>query len=409
MLLFWICAGLLTVAAVLAISRPLTRSLAGVASSPDGEDRSGAHAVDADVGVYRQQLAEIDSDVTRGLMSEAEAEAARVEIARRLLARTQSLGSQARGDVALAESSFPAAVDTAVPTRSRDGRERLFIVVAGLVPALALGLYLAQGSPGLPAQPAAERLAKAPAANVAIEELIARVEGRLRTNPTDGQGWDVIAPVYLKLERFRDANEAYRRAITLLGESVQRLSGLAESSVLANDGIVSEEARIAYRRVLELDGDRFEARFGLALALEQDGDVESATKAYEAILQASPPRAPWRQFVVERMDALAEKAGKSTPGGKTQLAPSGAEATIAALPEGERRQVIMQMVDSLAQRLKAEGNDLEGWRRLLRSWMVLGEPDKAESALGDARKALGMNPTALGEINSFAKALGLKS
>jgi cytochrome c-type biogenesis protein CcmH len=53
-------------------------------------------------------------------------------------------------------------------------------------------------------------------------------------------------------------------------------------------------------------------------------------------------------------------------------------AAIAAMPDEERRAMIEQMVGSLAERLKAEPNDPDGWRMLARSYAVLGR--SAESA-----------------------------
>ena len=73
----------------------------------------------------------------------------------------------------------------------------------------------------------------------------------------------------------------------------------------------------------------------------------------------------------------------------------------------QRMSMINQMVDGLAQRLKENGNDLKGWLRLMRSYMVLGKPDEARQALADARKAFDGNGEALGQIDAFAKTLGL--
>jgi cytochrome c-type biogenesis protein CcmH len=262
----------------------------------------------------------------------------------------------------------------------------------------------------------AERLASAPGPGAQVEELVARVEARLRSNPSDGQGWDVIAPVYLRLERFADAAEAYRRALELVGESPARLSGLAESSVLANDGVVTESARKAYQRLLELEPGRNEAVFGLALAKEQDGDLDQAEADYRKLLEIAPPQAPWRVFVQERLQAIAARRGTpadSSPPAASAPAtaspePSAADA-IAALPPDERRRMILQMVDSLSQRLKENGRDGEGWQRLIRSWTVLGEIQKAEAALKEARAALSGDESALAAVNALAKSLGLKS
>ena len=177
---------------------------------------------------------------------------------------------------------------------------------------------------------------------------------------------------------------------------------------MANDGIVTETARKAYQRLLELEPGRIEARFGLALAMEQDGDLAAAAAAYRTLIVDTPPQAPWRQFVMERLEALAAKQVEA--GGAPMRGPGAAEAeAIAGLPEAQRRQVILQMVEGLAKRLETDGKDLAGWQRLLRSWAILGEAAKAEAALGNARKALAGDDTSLGEINAFAKSLGLKS
>ncbi len=393
MLVFWVCAALLTAGVVLALTRPLVIGARESGQAPAATD------ADANVAIYRDQLAEIENDKARGLLNEAEAEAARIEIARRLLA--------AAGPVDATRAAPVAA------TAQRTGSERAFFAVACAIPAVALGLYLAFGSPGVPGRPIAERLARAPTANTDVEELVARVEAQLRANPSDGQGWEVIAPVYLRFERFSDSAHAYQRALDLLGESPRRLSGLAESTVLANDGVVTETARKAYVRLLELEPNRAEAHFGLALAKEQDGDLDAADAVYHKLLEEAPIGAPWRQFIGERIDAIAaRRAGpeKPAPQQGAGLNPGPAEvAAISGLPDQQRRDVILGMVEGLAAKLKANARDPDGWQRLIRSWAVLGENAKAEAALGEARKALAGDAKALGEINAFAKSLGLKS
>jgi cytochrome c-type biogenesis protein CcmH len=406
MLSFWISAALLTTLAVLALVRPLLRTARD--GTPELSGRSAA-----DIAVYRDQIAEVEADRARGLISDVEAEAARIEIARRLLAsadreRADQGSADRDGGERVAGNAEQTAAQPIRPKTS-DTAQRLFMVVGVAVPAVALGLYAVLGSPTLPGRPVAERLAKAPSADAAIEELVARVEAQLRKNPGDGQGWDVIAPVYLRLERFADAAEAFRRALEIMGESPRRLNGLAEASVLANDGIVTEVARRAYVRLLELEPERTEARFGLALAKEQDGDLDGAEKAYRELAAKAPPNAPWRVFVIERLEAIAQKRGPG--GGAGALPPPDAAAAeaVAGLPETQRRQMILQMVEGLAARLEADGRDLDGWQRLMRSWLVLGDKAKAQAALAQARKALAGDDKALSAIDAFARDLGLGS
>src|SRR5690606_33027739 len=139
-------------------------------------------------------------------------------------------------------------------------------------PALPLTFYLAEGSPGLPGQPHAARIA-VPSDRATIDSLVAKGEVRLRAHPEVGQGWDVIAPVYFRQGRVTEAAQAYRHAIRLLGESPRRLDGLGEASVFASNGIVTEEARRSCGRLAGLEPAQPEPRFWLALAKEQDGDL----------------------------------------------------------------------------------------------------------------------------------------
>ena len=198
-MLLWIILACLTAIVLLVLLRPLAGS---------GIDGGSADAFD--LAVYRDQLGEIELDRARELIGEEEAEAARVEIARRLLAADSK--AAASGKVSTDTSHARAAT----------------IAVAVALPLLALGLYLAYGSPRMPDQPLAARL-QDPASNLNLEALVARVEARLREHPEEGEGWDAIAPVYMGWRRYSDAADAYGQAIRLLGELAKRLSGQGQA------------------------------------------------------------------------------------------------------------------------------------------------------------------------------------
>ena len=193
-MLLWFGLAVLTAVVVAALLRPL---LADGASAGLSTEALGPAASTA---VYRDQLAEIAAERARGLIAESEAEAARVEIARRLLAA--------------ADGSAIGSRDTAPPSAYRDVRTLAMGLAAGL-PVLAVVVYLALGAPGQPGQPFAARTPDGPGTNV--EQLVARVEERLRTHPEDGRGWDVIAPVYLRLGRYHEAANAFQQALRLVG------------------------------------------------------------------------------------------------------------------------------------------------------------------------------------------------
>jgi cytochrome c-type biogenesis protein CcmH len=398
-MLLWVGFAVLTAAVVAALLRPL---LAGAATDPVPAGAGERAASGAASAVYRDQLAEIDGEERRGLIGEGEAEAARLEIARRLLAT-------AGAERARAASPPPHGPLTVVT-----------MVLAVALPIGAIATYLAIGAPSQPGQPHASRAAPG-GATPGVSQLIAQVEARLRANPEDGRGWDVIGPVYLRLGRYNDAANAYQRALRLLGESPERLAGLAESHVLASDGVVTEAARAAYTRLQQLEPDRVTPRFWLAVAAEQDGRLDEALAAYATLLREGDEAAGWRPTVVERWRAVRTKLGQATdspPAGKsvaaapTGKAPALTKETVDAaegMTADARRQMIEDMVAGLDKRLSEDGRDLEGWQRLIRAYAVLGRREQALAALKRAQAALAQEAPSLEILGALAKSLGLAS
>lgn len=398
-MLLWVGFAVLTAAVVAALLRPL---LAGAAPDPASAGADEGAASGAAGAVYRDQLAEIDGEERRGLIGRSEAEAARLEIARRLLATAGT-------ERARAASAPPQGPLTAVT-----------MALAVALPITAIAAYLAIGAPTQPGQPHASRAAPS-GSTPGVSQLVAQVEARLRANPEDGRGWDVIGPVYLRLGRYNDAADAYQRALRLVGESAARLEGLAESLVLASDGVVTEAARAAYTRLAQLEPDRVTPRFWLAVAAEQDGRLDEALAAYATLLREGDEAAGWRPTVVERWRAVRAKLGQpndTPPTGKSvATAPTGKapaltkEAVDAAegMTPDARRQMIEDMVAGLDKRLSEDGRDLEGWQRLIRAYAVLGRRDDALAALKRAQAALAQEAPSLEILGALAKSLGLAS
>ena len=383
-MLLWIAFAILTAAVLAVVLAPLARPA-----------RSGAAAVDGEtLNVYRHQLEELDAERARGVIDETEAGAARIEISRRLLA------------------SADRSEHVALPAAMESRHTAVALATAALLPVVTLAVYLAYGSPGLPAYPLSERAQLRPE-QAQIGELVARVEARLREHPQDGKGWDVIAPVYLKLGRFRDAADAYARAAALEGETMQRLAGLAESSVLAADGIVTEAARLAYEKMLKMEPGRVEPRFWLALAKEQDGKLAPALADYKALFAEASSDAPYRSVLEQRIADVGRRLsdpGAASPRDKEPRGPSASDVAAAEKMAPEQRaQMIAGMVDGLAQRLKKDGKDLPGWLRLVNAYVVLDRKDDARAALAEARRNFVGDVKALGELSALGSSLGLGS
>jgi cytochrome c-type biogenesis protein CcmH len=370
---FWLLFALMTATAMFAVLWPLAR-------------RAGAVRSGSDLAIYRDQLDEIERDLATGRIATREAEAARVEISRRLLAAAD----------AQAESA------AAAPQGTGNWRRRAVAVVALIaLPVGAAGLYLALGSPNLPGQPYAARVAATPEAQP-VERLVAQVEAHLEANPNDGRGWEVLAPVYLRMGRFGDAVKARRNVIALSGETADRQADLGEALIASANGIVTAEAKTALERAVALDANNVKARYFLGLAAEQDGRPTDAATIWRAMLAKAPADAPWADFV---RAAVARVEGKApAPAGpSTQDVEAAAQLT----PE-QRTAMIRGMVEKLAGRLKTEGSDVDGWMRLVRSYMVLGERENAIAAARDARRALAGDAEKLRRIDELVKGLGLE-
>ncbi len=371
-MLFWLLAAVMTVLLVLALAQPLRAG-------------AGTESVEAPaIRIYKDQLAEIAADEARGLIAAAEAEAARIEVSRRLLAAS--------------------AAAQRVATSSDVSARLLIQGLAIALPLTAVALYVTLGTPGLPDRPFAVRQTT-DRSEIQAAEMIGRVEQRLREHPEDGQGWDVIAPIYLRMERFDDAARAFTQALAILGETPKRLMGLGEALVMQSGGMVTEEARRAWQRVVVLVPDHQEAWFWLAAADEQDGRLTEAAAGYRRLLGVAPADAPWRTMVQERLSDVERRLG--VPG--AARGPSAGDIDAAGkLSGGERLQMIEQMVATLAERLKKNGADPEGWERLVQSYAVLGRRDDALGALKDGRRALSGDAAGLARMEALAKRLGLE-
>jgi cytochrome c-type biogenesis protein CcmH len=365
----WLVLALMTAAAILAVLWPLSRRAPLVAGS--------------DVAVYRDQLDEIERDRVAGLIGEREAETARVEVSRRL--------------IAAADTVTPAVVG-ASPWR----RRAVALVALILLPLGAAAFYLLLGSPLLPGQPQAAR-GDLPGEHRSIAELVGRVEAHLEQNPEDGRGWEVLGPVYMRLGRYDDAVRARRNVLRLLGANAAREADLGEALTGAANGIVSAEAKEAFDRAVALDPADFRARYFQGLAAEQDGRPKEAAQIWQALLAGAPADAAWTGFVRESLARVDPDAAPVPPG------PSAGDIAAASeMPPEQRDNMIRGMVARLAERLKQDGSDVDGWLRLVRAYMVLGDKDQARAAAGDARRALASDPDKLRRVDDFLKGAGLE-
>lgn len=329
-MIIWILLALLTLGLVMLLLAPLGRPV------PDS-----ALAAGQDIAVYRDQLAELERDAAAGLIGQSEAEAARAELSRRILAA----------------AGAPAAAPGESPAR----RRRVAIATIILLPLLALAIYAVEGRPWLPGIPQAERLAQAEA-NGDFDALVLKVKKHLEQNPSDLRGWLVLIQALSSQNRYAEAAEAWAGFIKVAPASAETLSGYGEALVLANGGKLDARSEAAFAEALKIDPAHPKSRFFMALALRQQGKTDEAIAQWQKLLDEAPADAPWKQAVASAI----EQAKAPAPAVDASM--------------------IRAMVDGLEARLAENGNDIEGWLKLARSRKVLGEMDKAKAAL-DAAEA----------------------
>ena len=320
---------------------------------------------------YEVQLASIARDEASGLIASNDAESARVEAGRRLLAAER----QADG--------------------AQIGRAKLWPVSISLVmivPLLSAALYLRLGKPMLPDAPLSARLVAQPQ-DMDLATAVARIENHLSRDPDDGRGYEIIAPVYLTIGRIDDAVRAFGAALRLNGDTPERRANYAEALVFAAQGIVTADARENFEKAVRVDSAALKARYYLGLAAEQDGDRTKARELWTKLRADMPPQSQLGAAVTQGLERL--DVGQQ-------------RADVAALPDAARDDAVRGMVERLATRLREKGDDIEGWLRLMRAYSVLKERDKAQSALQDARKALQADKDAMARLDAFARELGIE-
>ena len=391
-MLLWISFAVLTALVLMALLSPLRPR----AQNGDAERAS------FDLAVYRDQLSELERDQKAGLIPDSEADAARNEVSRRILAAQAELASEAK-----AARPVPA---------------WLPIATGVAVPLIALGGYLQIGRPDLPAQPLQARIDGA-VANQDMAAMVRQVEQHLEQKPNDARGWMVLAPAYKRIGRYNDAANAYRKALAISGPDADLMTDMGESLVLANNGLVSNEAQEVFEAVQKAAPKHMKARFYVALAHRQEGRTADAIAGWTAMLAESAPDAPWRAAVEQQIssaggrspEAPALTAGqmpKAPPLAAGQM-PKGPALTEEQIQQGQqmdatdRTAMIRSMVEGLDERLTEDGADVDAWLRLIRARMVLGEKDKAADALNRAAKALKDNQQAVARLEETRKALGL--
>ncbi len=387
--LFWIAAALLSGIVVMILVRPLLRG--GGAAPSAAKDRATS-----DMAVYKAQLGEVERDLARGVLAPEQAEAARLEIQRRLIRAAEARDAE--------------------PVRAAP-RAALW-GLAAIVPLGALGLYAMLGAPGTPDMPMADRIAAAEARHAddraRFEAMAAELAERMRDRPDDVTGWTMLGRAERVLGRIDASLGAFEKALAAAGgieaASAELLADIGETHVHSSQGAVDAEALKWFGRAVARDPQNLKARHYLAVARSQAGDDRGALALLRGMAEDAPADAPWLETLQQRIAALESRIGPDAASVQPEVAsdaavtPPGAPAApgpfggavaergpdresmaaAADMSPEQRDAFIRSMVQRLAERLESAPDDPDGWVRLGRAHSVLGEPGEARSAFGKA-------------------------
>ena len=387
---FWITAIALTLLALGWIARPLLRR------GGDGAGRSSY-----DMQVYKDQLKEVDRELARGVLSEAEANASRTEISRRLLVAA---------DKADGESSTQAS-----PKAASIGL--IAAVTAVFIGGIAL--YWQIGAPGYPDLPLAERVENRPSQTEA-EQIASAAQGEaltadpqhlalveqladvLKDRPDDLTGHQMLADNLAQLGRYVEARIAQDKVMAILGDraTAEDYASQAEIMIIAAGWYVSPEAETALTEAVQRDQLNPRARFYVGLALWQRGQPEQTYQLWSG-LQAEGHEATWMNVIDAEIDALAAEAGITR-------GPSAADVEAAAdMTEEDRTDMIRGMVANLSERLANEGGTPEEWAQLIRAHGVLGETDRAAAIWAESQTVFAGKTDAIATVRAAATDAGV--
>ena len=361
MIAFWIAAAVMAagVAALMA---------QGAASA-----QAAGPPVDPAEAVYRRQLDELEDLSKRGLIGEAELQAARAETGRRLLRAAQP---------------------DAVTRPERRASPRLITLAAAAPPLLALAAYVLLGAPGYGDQPFARRLATWQAADprtLDAPRMAAILQSMARTRSNDPVLLRNLALADLASDQPGDAVHALRRAVALTPRDASLWVALGEALMMQDQNRLNPQARQAFAEALRLQPGLPDARYALARGRITGGDLAGGLADWRALLADLPAADPRRAGLASEIETVTRWGGLTPPAG-TAAPAQGVDAAIRA------------MVDRLASRLQTQPDDPQGWMRLVRAYGVLGETARRDQALATARARFRNRPEVLRGLDDATRA-----
>jgi cytochrome c-type biogenesis protein CcmH len=348
----------------------------------------------AGTSIFTDQLREIERDRGLGVIGEKEADLAKIEIERRLIAAAKNV-------------TEPRPISPAWRTVA-------LVSAVGFVVLGSVNIYALRGSPdriGPPTATAAQEPApEAPAAGAPttaeVDAMIGKLAKRLEQSPGDADGWRMLGWSYFNTQRYEESAVAYGKAMVIEPANLDYKAGHAEALVQAAQGMVTPRAQELFAEVLKADPKELRARFYTALAREQAGDFSAALDGWLSLLAEAPADAGWVPDVKDRIAGLAKKTGRDVSAALAS-APTPQAPAAGGLASSEQQATVEGMIAKLAAKLDANPRDRDGWAMMIRSLKVKGDDDGAAAALKQATEIFADDPATAAEITELARSLGV--
>ena len=421
-MMFWVSIAAMTLLLLVWVLWPLLRN----------RDSGGERRASYDMQVFKDQLTEVESDLNKGVLSEAEAQRSRAEVSRRLLAAAD------------AETT-----ESASANAPRWLTQAMAIILVGIVAVGGVGMYQKLGTPGAQDFPIADnialqaqlredrdaldasRLSQDEAETIAQERrdtlndgnlpginnnenaeqigLVEQLADVLKGRPDDLAGHQMLVRNLAALGRFTEARKAQSIVIDLLANNATADDQIAFAEIMINaaEGYVSPSAFQALEKALVLDASNQRGRYFAGYTANQYGYPEQAYRLWAGLLEEGPEDAPWIPSIRAQIGAIAEAAGITRP--TTLNGPTADDITAAGdMSEGERTELVRNMVAGLASRLANEGGPAEEWARLISAYGVLGEKERAAAIWAEAKEVFAVDP-GFHQIRAAAISAGVES
>lgn len=291
MLTFWIIAALFILLALWFV-------LPALLQKPNQDEE--VERLEANVLVYKDQYRELEADLKSDLIGEKQYQDEKQELERRLLE-----------DV----SAKPDSDQAQAPVRNG-----FAYGVAAFIPVGALIFYLSVGNPkGLdaanapPTMPAAAAEQPGAMSQQQVAANIDKLAERLKQNPNDAQGWQMLARSYMMQERFSDAAGALERLTALNPKDAGAWADYAEALALANGQNLAGKPTEAINRALQVDPNNQKALDLAGTAAYQAGDYQKAMEQWQKLLKLLPAGSEELKTITTQISKAKELAGNKTP------------------------------------------------------------------------------------------------